>query len=397
MPLSPYCHFERKREIFFVCGQAKDVRIAASGKHRAPSESEGRCFMQTALRKKTETGNEKDPSAALGMTKRGNASFHSFSTCCGSQPRLAALGSPFQGKGLAWILPPSYGRGGECRLTDFPQRRLTIRECRFPHIVISSESEKIFFVCGQAKDVRIAASWKHRASSESEGRCFMQTALRRKTETGNEKDPSAALGMTKRWKRLFSFLFNLLRKPTPPRCARQPLPREGARVDTPSFLWKEVPRRGGGWMGKALSPTQSLSQWGRLRYEDAAFLDTTPSPMGKAKRRRLRRKKESQPRLAALGSPFQGKGLAWTLPLSNGEGCDTRTPLSPFCRIFGMSVSFFLVDFVHEFISAGEGDKVHLEEAGELVPEVGNHGGDVRGHDDIVHLPEGVIAGEGLF
>ena len=24
-----------------------------------------------------------------------------------------------------------------------------------------------------------------------------------------------------------------------------PLPREGARVDTPSFLWKEVPRRGG--------------------------------------------------------------------------------------------------------------------------------------------------------
>ena len=111
MPLSPYCHFERKREIFFVCGQAKDVRIAASGKHRAPSESEGRCFMQTALRKKTETGNEKDPSAALGMTKRGNASFHSFSTCCGSQPRLAALGSPFQGKGLAWTLPLSYWEG----------------------------------------------------------------------------------------------------------------------------------------------------------------------------------------------------------------------------------------------------------------------------------------------
>ena len=27
-----------------------------------------------------------------------------------SQPRLVALGSPFQGKGLARILPPSYGR-----------------------------------------------------------------------------------------------------------------------------------------------------------------------------------------------------------------------------------------------------------------------------------------------
>ena len=114
MPLSPYCHFERKREIFFVRGQAKDVRIAASGKHRAPSESEGRCFMQTALRRKTETGNEKDPSAALGMTKRGNASFHFFSTCCGSQPRLAALGSPFQGKGLAWTTPSFLWKEGEC-------------------------------------------------------------------------------------------------------------------------------------------------------------------------------------------------------------------------------------------------------------------------------------------
>ena len=71
MALSPYCHFEQKREIFFVRGQAKDVRIAASGKHRAPSESEGWCFIQTALRRKTEEGNEKDPSAALGMTKRG--------------------------------------------------------------------------------------------------------------------------------------------------------------------------------------------------------------------------------------------------------------------------------------------------------------------------------------
>ena len=82
MPFSPYCHFERKREIFFVRGQAKDVRIAASGKHRASRESEGRCFMQTALRKKTETGNEKDPSAALGMTKRGNVSSHFFSFRC---------------------------------------------------------------------------------------------------------------------------------------------------------------------------------------------------------------------------------------------------------------------------------------------------------------------------
>ena len=54
------------------------------------------------------------------------------------------------------------------------------------------------------------------------------------------------------------------RKPIPPRCARQPLPREGARVDTPSFLWKEVPRRGGGWMGIAVSSTQSLPRVGKV-------------------------------------------------------------------------------------------------------------------------------------
>ena len=36
MPLSRIRHFERKREIFFVRGKAKAVRIAASGKHPAP-------------------------------------------------------------------------------------------------------------------------------------------------------------------------------------------------------------------------------------------------------------------------------------------------------------------------------------------------------------------------
>ena len=81
----------------------------------------------------------------------------------------------------------------------------------------------------------------------------MQTALRKKTETGNEKDPSAALGMTKRGNASFHSFSTCCGSQPPPRCARQPLPREGARVDAPSFLWKEVPRKGGGWMGMPLS------------------------------------------------------------------------------------------------------------------------------------------------
>ena len=55
----------------------------------------------------------------------------------------------------------------------------------------------------------------------------------------------------------------------------------------------------------------------RLKYAvNESTLSTAgavPLPrVGKAKRRGLRRKKGSQPRLAALGSSFQGKGLAWT-------------------------------------------------------------------------------------
>ena len=49
--------------------------------------------------------------------------------------------------------------------------------------------------------------------------------------------------------------------------------------------------------------TQRLPQWGRQRGGGFAA------------------EKGSQPRLAALGSPFQGKGLAWTLPPSCGRRC----------------------------------------------------------------------------
>jgi len=53
--------------------------------------------MQTALRRKTETGNEKDPSAALGMTKRGNVFSHSFLLRC--EPTSTPFVSPsFQRK-----------------------------------------------------------------------------------------------------------------------------------------------------------------------------------------------------------------------------------------------------------------------------------------------------------
>ena len=73
MPLPRIRHFERKREIFFVRGKAKDVRGAASGKHPAPCAPQKRCFMQTVPRRKENMANKKDPSAPLGMTIRETA------------------------------------------------------------------------------------------------------------------------------------------------------------------------------------------------------------------------------------------------------------------------------------------------------------------------------------
>ena len=74
IPLPRIHHFERKRDIFFVRGKAKDVRGTASGKHRTPCAPEERCFMQTDSRMKQKMANEKDPSAPLGMTIRETAS-----------------------------------------------------------------------------------------------------------------------------------------------------------------------------------------------------------------------------------------------------------------------------------------------------------------------------------
>ena len=165
-----------------------------------------------------------------------------------SQPRLAALGSPFQGKGLAWTLPPSYGRR---------------ENAAFPILSFRAKARNLF---------RSRSGKGCEDSGDLEAPCFPRIgrtvfhadSITKENGNGKRKRSLGCARDDETRKRLFPFLFNLLRKPTPPRCARQPLPREGARVDTPSFLWKEVPRRGGGWMGKAVSPTQSLPRVGKV-------------------------------------------------------------------------------------------------------------------------------------
>ena len=95
-----------------------------------------RCFMQTALRRKTETGNEKDPSAALGMTKRERHISHSFSLRYGSQP--PAL-----------------------RATSFQRKKNAV----FPVLSFRAPARNLFRL-RSGETVREADNGKHRASSD---------------------------------------------------------------------------------------------------------------------------------------------------------------------------------------------------------------------------------------
>ncbi len=89
----------------------------------------------------------------------------------------------------------------------------------------------------------------------------------------------------------------------------------------PASLRSASPSQGRGLCGYALLPIEGGAPKGRRLDGESGISVSQPSPMGKAKRRRLRRKKGSQPRLALLGSPFQGKGLTWIFPPSYGRRC----------------------------------------------------------------------------
>ena len=61
-------------------------------------------------------------------------------------------------------------------------------------------------------------------------------------------------------------------------------------------------------------------------------LARSPFPDGEGKEEAASPQKESQPRLAALGSPFQGQGLAWILPPSYGRRCPEGAEVGWGCR-----------------------------------------------------------------
>ena len=123
-------------------------------------------------------------------------------------------------------------------------------ECRFPALSFRAKARNLFR-SRSGKGCEDSGELEAPCSQRIGRTVFHADGFTKENGNGKRKRSLGCARDDETRERLFPFLFNLLRKPTPPRCARQPLPREGARVDTPSFLWKEVPRRGGGWMGKA--------------------------------------------------------------------------------------------------------------------------------------------------
>ena len=107
--------------------------------------------------------------------------------------------------------------------------KCTMREYRIPVSSFRAKARNLFRL-RSGKEARMTDKGKHRTLCDVGTRCFIQTALRRKTETGNEKDPSAALGMTIRGKAYLTFFFKRYCEPTSAPSGPL-LPEEGGRYE----------------------------------------------------------------------------------------------------------------------------------------------------------------------
>ena len=206
MPPFLHRHFERKREIFFVRGQAKVVREAGNGKHRmlhVTGDHGASC--RWIYEGKQQTANEKDPSAALGMTKRGNASrpflFNPEQKPIsapsghllpeeGGRSGMSSPSTPFPWKGDArraggW--PKAKESEANLRRYAPPPSRGRRENAAFPASSFRAEARNLF----RSRSGKSCEGSGERetpyASCDWGSRCFMQMDLRRKTANGERK------------------------------------------------------------------------------------------------------------------------------------------------------------------------------------------------------------------
>ena len=206
MPPFLHRHFERKREIFFVRGQAKVVREAGNGKHRmlhVTGDHGASC--RWIYEGKQQTANEKDPSAALGMTKQGNAS-RPFLFNPEQKPISGATRHllPEEGgrSGMSSPSPPFPWKGDARRAGGWPKENESEANLRryapppsrgrrenaaFPASSFRAEARNLF----RSRSGKSCEGSGERetpyASCDWGSRCFMQMDLRRKTANGKRK------------------------------------------------------------------------------------------------------------------------------------------------------------------------------------------------------------------
>ena len=175
-------------------------------------------------------------------------------------PRCARQPLPREG---ARVDTPSFQRkGGENAASQTSHEEgLRYENAVFPILSFRAKARNLF---------RLRSGKGCEDSGELEAPCFQRIgrtvfhadSITKENGNGKRKRSLGCARDDETRKRLFPFLFNLLRKPTPPCCARQPLPREGASVDN-SLL----PMEGGAPKGRRLDGGSGIP-------------DTQPSPRG---------------------------------------------------------------------------------------------------------------------
>ncbi len=182
---SPHSSFQTKARNLFRSRQGKGCE--RNGKRETPCSlrPEKRCFMQTAPYRKRNTANEKDPSAALGMTIR-ECLFPTHDFHPAAMPTSAPSGHllPWEGgriplhrlpmkKTYDTRMPPPYRHFEHGAVK--PPRRIA------PSPVSSFRAKaRNLFRSRSKKDVRGAGNGKPSAPCAPKKRCFMQAVSCRK-------------------------------------------------------------------------------------------------------------------------------------------------------------------------------------------------------------------------
>ena len=233
----PYRHFERKREIFFRSRSSR--RCEDGGIFVSQPSPQGEGAPKGRIGQKRYERERGRASQAGDLDERGSVSSRRFTAV--PYPPLAR--SPFpDGEGKEEAAPPPKKEANPASLRSAAPS--------------SGRGSRGYSLLPEEGGENAVSQTSH------EGTVFHADSITKENGNGKRKRSLGCARDDETRKRLFPFLFNLLRKPTPPCCARQPLPREGASVDN------------------SLLPMEGGAPKGRRLDGDSGISETKPSPRG---------------------------------------------------------------------------------------------------------------------